>query len=247
MISLSGRTCVIAGGTGNIGYGAVRELAAGGMNVVMVTHDMKKAKDICEEFKELPGKVMALGNDDGDDKVFDVVREKLGSVDVVISNTGGMDLPVALGTLTREKLNEKLAHQVTEPFMMIQAAIPHLKDSRAGRIILTSTAGALNGFEGESLTDSIGRGGVISMTYCLAKMLMNTGITVNCIAKSGMINDHTPMTGRDLDMSSVVSHIPMGTLGTSEEFGALVAYIASEESAFVTGQIFNLSGGLNIG
>lgn len=246
MLNLEGRTCVIAGATGNVGIGAVKQLAEAGMNVAMVTHDIERASAICDELKEYPGVVTFISNENGDDMVFDKAAEIFGSIDVVICNTGGMDNPIPVETVKPEQLNTKLSHQVTNTFMMVQAAIPYLKNSRAPRIILTTSVGSVNGYDGESIVDSISRGGVISMTYALARKLAASGITVNCIAKGGLINDHQPVAGRDLDITECVSDIPMGVLGTANEFGGLILYIASEESAFITGQIFNLSGGLQL-
>ncbi len=244
MFSLQGRNCVIAGATGNIGVGAVKALAEAGMNVAMVTHDFERAAEICKELEGLEGRVIAVSNEQGDDHVFEEVLKSFDSIDVVICNTGAMDAPIPLGAVKAEQLNKKLEHQVTNTFMMMQAAVPYLKISRAGRIILTSSIGAVNGLEEESMLDSISRGGILSMTYCLARQLFHSGITVNCIVKGGLINDHTPIADKHLDVTNYIDKIPLGTLGTATEFGALVEYIASEESAFTTGHIFQLDGGL---
>lgn len=247
MQTLKGRTCVFAGATGNIGRGAVRALAQGGMNVVMVTHNPANAADIIEELKDCPGQIVAVSNENGDGAVFSDIENKFGSVDVVINTTGGLNAAAPIETLSKEKLNDKLTHQVTDPFLMMQAALPFLRRSKVPRMILTATAGAQNGNLNENIIDSIARGGVLTMTKCLARALASEGITVNCIARSGVINDHAPHKETDFDVTSIADSIPVGHIGTADEFGALVAYIASKESAFVTGQIFNFSGGLQIG
>ena len=247
MLTLKGRTCVFAGGTGNVGRGAVRALAQTGMNVALVTHNPDSAKEIINDLQDCPGKVVAFGNDGGDAAVFPAVEEALGSVDVVINTTGGFNAVVPVEEIDGEELNKKLSHQVTNVFLMMQAAIPYLKKSSAPRIILMTSVGAVDGFTGENLVDSIARGGVISMTYGLARLLAKDGITVNCIARSGVINDHEPHRANDYDVATVQDRIPVGHIGTTDEFGALVSYIASEESAFVTGQVFQLNGGLHIG
>lgn len=217
------------------------------MNVVMVTHNPEGAADIVRELEGYPGKVVAMSNENGDGAVFGDIEKQFGSIDVVINTIGSMDSVEPVSEITEEKLNEKLIHQVTLPFMMMKAAIPYLEKSRAPRIIFTSTAGAVDGFEGENVADSIARGGILSATYALARELASRRITVNCIARSGMINDHEPRSEKDFDVKTVEKRIPVGHIGTAEEFGALVAYIASEESAFVTGHIFNLSGGIHMG
>lgn len=175
------------------------------------------------------------------------IHERFGSVDVVINTTGFLNAAAPVENLTEKDLNKKLMHQVTAPFLMMQAALPYLRKSKAPRIILTATAGAQNGRLEENILDSISRGGVLTMTKCLARAVAADQITVNCIARSGVINDHEPHKATDFDVASVADAIPVGHIGTADEFGALVAYIASEEAAFITGQIFNFSGGLQIG
>ena len=247
MLTLKGRTCVFAGATGNVGRGAIRALAEGGMNVVLVTHNPDSARDIIENLKDCPGKVAALSNENGDAAVFPEVEKMFGSVDVVINTTGGFDAVKPLEEVTGEELDKKMHHQVTNVFQMMQAAIPYLRRSSAGRIILMTSVGAVDGFEGENIVDSIARGGVITMNAAMARLLAKDGITVNCIARSGMINDHEPHRPTDYDSATVLSRITAGHLGTTYEFGALVSYIASEEGGFITGQVYQLNGGLHIG
>lgn len=247
MFTLKDRTCVFSGATGEIGRGAVRALAEGGMNVAMVTHFPKDADDIVEQLKNAPGACIAMDNKNGDSSVYGDVIEKFNSLDVLIINSGSLDAVKPLEDVTREELSSKLNHQITHALDMVIKAIPYLEKSKAGRIILVASAGAQDGFQGENFCDSVARGGVISMTYCLARELISKGITVNCIARSGVINDHAPRRSTDYNSETIKNIIPAGYLGTSDEFGAAVAYLASEEAGFVTGQIINLSGGLHIG
>lgn len=247
MLTLQNRTCVFAGATGNIGRGAVRALAEGGMHVVMATHNPDSAKEIIESLQNAPGTVEAVSNEGGDAAALKRVAERFGSVDVVISTTGGLDRPVLPEQITKEQLDQKFHHQVSEVYAMLMAAYPYLKKSRAGRVILLSSAGAQNGWRGENIADSISAGAVLSMTYSLARAWLDDGITVNCIARSGMIDDHEPKEPSQYRAAEAVEKIPMGRLGTSKEFGAMVSYLASEEAAFVTGQVLSLSGGIHIG
>lgn len=247
MFTLYGRTCVFAGATGEIGKGAVRYLAEGGMNVVLVTHNEKAGTGLKKELEGCRGQVEIVSNQNGDAAAIKKAYDLFGSVDVLISTTGGMDKVQEVGEITAEQLNEKLEHQVTQPFMMVQAALPLLEKSKAGRIILATTAGAQDGFAGENLADSIARGGVISMVYGLARQLAKKNITVNAISRSGMINDHEPLRKTDYDVASIQKEIPVGKIGTATDFGAMTAYLASEEAGFVTGQILGLTGGIHIG
>ena len=245
-LTLAGRTAVFAGGTGNIGSGAAKLLAQNGMNVVFETHNPASADAIIEECKDAPGTVKALSNELGYEEMFAQVAEEFGSVDVLIIATGDMGAAAPIEELDVEDLNSRLENKVVQAVQRVQAAVPYLKESSHGRIILTSNAGALDGNEIESTLDEICGGAVISMTYAFAKELADEGVTVNCIARSGLINDHDPEEGK-LDVNSYLDAIPYGEAGSSENYGALVLYIASEQADFVTGHIFNLSGGMRIG
>lgn len=247
MLTLKGRTCVFPGATGMIGRGAVRALVEGGMNVVMVTHNMQVAEELAESLKGMPGKCIAMSNANGDVAVYGDVLEMFGSIDVIVANSGNLDAVKPILEITREDIQKKVMHQILGTLGMVQKGLPYLEKSSAGRIILMASAGAQNGFQGENFCDSVSRGAVITMTYCLARELASKGITVNCIARSGLINDDPPHQFSSFDSESIKSAIPVGRIGTSDEFGAAVAYLASEEAGFVTGQVLNLSGGLHIG
>ncbi len=247
MLTLKGRTCVFAGGTGVVGRGAVLAMAAGGMNVVLGTHNVESAEAIVREAEGLPGRVVYGSKEKPYFQEAENIVKEFGSIDVLISNTGAFDAPLPLDEITEEDLAKKLTHQISGAFGMVKRYLPYLRQSKAGRIILNASAGAQDGFDGENLVDSVARGGVISLTYALARQLAGEGITVNCIAKSGIVNDHAPRSPKNFDVATVADRIPVGVVGTTENYGALVSYIVSEEANFITGQVFNLSGGLHIG
>ncbi len=246
VLTLAGRTAVMAGGTGNIGRGAVVKMVENGMNVVLETHNPASAEEIAASVEGAPGEVTAISNDTGYDDEFAQVAEEYGSVDVLILATGALSEADPIEDLSIDELNEKIENNIIQVVERVQAALPYLKESEHGRIILTSCSGALDGNETESTLDEICGGAVISMTYAFARELADEGITVNCIARSGMINDHDPEEGQ-LDVETYIDSIPVGDAGSTENYGALVAYIASEEADYVTGNVFNLSGGLHIG
>ena len=247
MLTLKGRTCVYAGATGMIGRGAVRALCEAGMNVVMVTHNPKNAEEVIAMMQGLPGQCVAMSNDQTDGDIYKVVEQKFGSVDVIISSIGGLNSPKAFEEITTDEMIAKVNHQIKGPVNMIKAALPYLSKSKAPRILLAATAGAQNGFRGENICDSVAGGAVISLTYCLAREFASRGITVNCIAKSGITNDHAPHSPADLDVATFQDQIPVGYIGSNDQFGAAVSYLASEEAGLVTGQVLSLSGGLHIG
>jgi len=239
MDTLRSRTAVITGATGCIGSGAVHMLTENGMNVAMVTHNMADAETLIARVKHHPGQCVAFSNENGDAAVYGEIYEKFGSIDVIIPNHGAEFCNQDLKTITAAELDHKLHHQITGSFMMVQQALPYLEKSVAGRIILMASVGAESGLQEEGLLDCTARGGIISMTRYLAQNLAEKGITVNCIARGGVENEHfASITG---------NRIPLGRNGTAADFGAAVCYLASEEAGFMTGQILRLNGGMYMG
>jgi NAD(P)-dependent dehydrogenase (short-subunit alcohol dehydrogenase family) len=247
MLSLEGRIAVITGGSGFQGVGIVEALAKGRMTVVMITHNLNRAEEIIESLGEYGKYCIALSNDNGDDAAIDDVYERFGSVDVLITNHGGPDKKKPISETTEEELLRKFEHQVIGSYKMIKRALPYLEKSKAGRIILVTSGGAKNNIPSEGLGGNIVEGGITFMTYSMARELAPKGITVNCIVKSGLVNDHPPKSPDGFDVNKYVSCIPVGRVGTTHEFGAAAAWLASEESGFVTGQIISLDGGQFIG
>ena len=257
MFTLSGRTAVITGATGYQGLGMVRALLDGGMNVVMMTHMPDRIAGIIASLPEEQRArcVAMMDSGKGDAETFRQVKEKFGSVDVVIPNHGPGPRPEGIDAFDREEMEKRLGMNVCKTLEMIRDALPYLKESKAGRIILMSSAGARTGVLEEGLMDNIVKGAVVSMTYALARELANDGITVNCVAKSGMVDQHPvgrpergkpPVMGEPED-DVLKDKLPVGFCGTPENLGAAVAWLASEEAGFVTGEVVNLNGGYYMG
>jgi 3-oxoacyl-[acyl-carrier protein] reductase len=245
MLTLKDRVVFFMGGSGNVGRGAVRAFCEGGMKVVMGTHMLEDAeyvkKTMCSEFGEKSCTYYTTKM--SSKEMIEKTINDYGSLDVLISNTGGFSTDFDLADLNADIIKEKLTHDANL-LLAIREALPYLEKSKSGRIILTTGAGACNGYLGESVLDAMGRASAIGLTYYLARKFAPKGITVNCIEKSAMLNDHD---GKEFDTQTEIPFVPLGRLGTNIEFGAAAAYLASEEASFVTGQILHVSGGVAIG
>lgn len=179
MYHLKCRTAVITGATGEIGSGAVHMLTEGGMNVAMITHNMEEAEKLIARVKHHPGRCIAISNENGDAASYGEICEIFGSIDVIIPNHGAKFCCQDLETITASELEQKLHHQITGSFIMVRQALPYLKKSAAGRIILIAGMGAENGLQEEGLSDCTARGAIISMTRYLAQNLAGNGTAVD--------------------------------------------------------------------
>ncbi len=250
MQTLSGRTCVFGGATGGDGVAAVKALCAGGMNVVMRTHNREAAERLCEEIKEkaFPGQCVYLcGGMEGKTgtEVYEDIAERFGSVDVIISNIGGAGKDIPMEEVTEEELLQGIGQLAGGAFGMLKDALPVLRRSRAPRAIFMSTVEGIHGGVHESFVQSVAKGAVYSLTLNAAARLAPEGITVNCISK-GPIPRIEGLHEGDVDVRQMLSAVPMGRLGTPEDLAEAICFLASEESSFVTGQALAVSGGMEL-
>lgn len=253
MQTLSGRTCVIAGGTAGDGIDTVRELCRAGMHVVMMTHQAERAKALVEEINgsgfagncEAVG-ATAQGPAEENAETYRYIAGKYGSVDVVISNTGDTGTAKGMEELSAEELMKETGHLVTGAFNMVMTALPFLRKSRAPRVILMSSVEGVYGGVHGSFANAVAKGAVHSLTLNMAARLAPEHITVNCIAK-GAIPRAEGIRPGNADPEAFLPYIPMGRLGTAQDLAQMVCYLASEEAGYVTGQTICLSGGLGFG
>lgn len=253
MQTLSGRTCVIAGGSAGDGIDTVRELCRAGMNVVVMTHQAERARALVEEINGLgfAGVCEAVGATEHgpaeeDAEIYRYIEEKYGSVDVVISNTGDTGPAKEMEKLQREELLKEVDHLVSGAFQMAMAALPFLRRSKAPRIILMSSVEGVRGGRTGSFANAVAKGAVHAMALNMAARLAQERITVNCIAK-GAIPRAEGIRPGNVDPEAFLPHIPMGRLGSAGDLAQLICYLASEEAGYVTGQTVCVSGGLEFG
>ena len=253
MQTLTGRTCIIAGGSGGDGVDTVKALCRGGMNVVMLTHQAAQAKDLVEEINQAnyPGSCIAIEGKHGpaekDPEILAEIAKTYGSIDVVITNTGADGVKDDIETLSEEQLLKDIGHLTGGSFAMMQTALPHLKKSRAPRVIFMTTVEGCCGGTHESFSNAVAKGAVRSLILNSAARLAKYGITVNGISKGAI-----PRTVGHLDPNAprpeeILDRIPLGRIGSPEDLAEAVCFLASEESSFITGEILQVSGGLQLG
>lgn len=246
MFTLTGRTCVFSGSDGVV----TRELLKSGMNVALLTHNMERVQRSIDEMGELGKNCIAVQCEadipEDVENAYRTVYERFGSIDVVIPKHTGAPKQKDVSEYTLEELKGDMGIIVGGSFNMVQKALPYLEKSKAGRVILMSAPGCLTADSEEPLTNAISRGAIVSMTYALAARLATCGITVNSIAFGGYVQTHGKEPTAE-QISAVASKVPVGRVGESEDLAAAVCYLASEEAGFVTGEVFNLNGGMHVG
>ena len=242
MFDLQAKRALVTGASGGLGGAIARALHAQGAEVVL----SGTRTDALEALAgELAGRVHVLPSDLSDkaaaNKLVEDAQGAMGGLDILVNNAG-IARDALMMRMKDEDWEAVLEVNLTATFRLARAALRPMVKQRWGRIIgITSTVG-VTGNPGQA-NYAASKAGMIGMTKALAAEVATRGITVNCVAP-GFIT--TAMTDA-LDAKQkerVVGAIPSARLGAPEDVAASVAFLASEEAGYITGQTLHVNGGM---
>jgi NAD(P)-dependent dehydrogenase (short-subunit alcohol dehydrogenase family) len=244
MFELSGKTALVTGAGRNIGAGIARLLAQQGAAVAVNDLDENRSRETSDAIRAAGGTAVAAPFDvTSMEAVADGIaraQAALGPVDILVNNAGVpavMDL-VKFRDTTPEAWEPYLALNLYGVLYCTKTVIDGMCERGHGRVItISSTAGAVGTDLGVSLY-AAGKGGAISFMRHLALEVARFGVTANTLAP-GLV-----LPTLDATTASLAARIPVGRVGTPEDIGALVVYLASDEAAWVTGQTIHINGGV---
>ena len=242
MFDLSGMTALVTGASGGIGSAIAKALAAQGARVALsgTREDALNAvaAAIGGDCVILP---CNLSDSDAVDGLVPRAVEALGQLDILVNNAGVTRDNLVM-RMKDEEWDTVIRVNLEAAFRLIRAACKPMMKARFGRVItITSVVGA-TGNPGQA-NYAASKGGLTAMSKALAQELASRNITVNCVAP-GFIT--SPMTDGlpDAQKEALTARIPAGRLGDGADIGAAVAYLASREAAYVTGQTIHVNGGM---
>ena len=242
MFDLSGKSALVTGASGGIGGAIAKALHARGANVGLSgtrTEPLEKLKaGLGERAHVLPAD---LGDPAAIEALLKSADAALGGIDILINNAG----------LTRDNLAMRMKDEdwqkvidvnLTAGFRLARGAMRGMMKKRWGRIIGITSVVGVTGNPGQA-NYAAAKAGMIGMSKSLAQEVASRNITVNCVAP-GFIE--TQMTGalNEDQKARIMTAIPAGRLGQSDEIAAAVVYLASPEAAYVTGQTIHVNGGM---
>ncbi|WP_237476472.1 3-oxoacyl-[acyl-carrier-protein] reductase [Lichenibacterium dinghuense] len=242
MFDLQGATALVTGATGGLGGAIARALRAQGARVA-VSGTRREALDALAA--ELGGDCPVLPCDLGDRAAVEgLARDAeaaLGSLDILVNNAGITRDGLAV-RMKDEDWDTVLSVDLTSGFVLARAALKGMMKRRHGRIIGITSVVGVTGNAGQS-NYAAAKAGMIGMSKALAAEVASRGITVNCIAP-GFIE--SPMTDalNEKQRTAILGTVPAGRLGLGAEIAAAAVYLASRESAYVTGQTLHVNGGM---
>ncbi|MBI1237244.1 MAG: 3-oxoacyl-[acyl-carrier-protein] reductase [Alphaproteobacteria bacterium] len=242
MFSLEGKTALVTGATGGIGGAIARTLHAQGATVTISGTRQEKLDELKAELGDRVHAI-ACNLDDGEavDALPKQAAEAMGGLDILVANAG-ITRDGLLMRMKDEDWQQVLKINLESYFRLSRAALRGMMKARHGRIIgITSVVGVM-GNPGQA-NYCASKAGMIGFTKSLAQEVAARGVTANCVAPGFIAS---PMTDalNDQQREAILSKIPANDLGSGEDIAAAVAYLASDEAHYVTGQTLHVNGGM---
>ncbi|MBA3742512.1 SDR family oxidoreductase [Sporichthya sp.] len=242
---LAGETAIVTGGAGGIGSRIVAELAGLGARVAILDKDEVGAQKVAAEHGAI-----AIGMDLTDPAsvaaAYRAAVEAIGPIDLLVNNAGWdkvgpfVDSDPAIWDVL-------IAINLRGPIQLTQLAVPSMIERGNGRLIYTSSDAGRVGSKGEAVYAAC-KGGIIAFAKTMAREVARKGITANAVCPGPT---ETPLLNEALGenpglVTALGKAVPMGRIGTPEDVAPVVAFLATKEAGFITGQAISVSGGLTM-
>ena len=245
-MNFTGKTAVVTGGSRGLGRAVCLELAAGGANVVLCyAGNENAANETAAACEALGAKVLAVRCDVADSAqvkaLMDEALKVFGRSDILVNNAG-ITRDGLLMMMKETDFDDVINTNLKGAFLCMKAVARTMMKQRYGRIVNLSSVVGLRGNAGQ-VNYAASKAGVIGMTKSLAKELASRGVTVNAVAPGFMETDMTAAMP-EAAKTATLAAIPMGRMGAAEDVAKAVAFLASEEAGYITGQVVAVDGGM---
>lgn len=243
---LNGRTAIVTGASRGIGRAIALELAEKGAYVVVNYNGSGQAADeVVEAIREAGGEAEAYQCNVADfeacEKLMKDVMGRRGRIDILVNNAG-ITRDNLLMRMPEEDFDAVLSTNLKGTFHTMRLVSRQMLKQKSGRIINMASVVGVAGNAGQA-NYAASKAGVIGMTKSAAKELASRGITVNAVAPGFIETDMTGKLG-DKVREQAAAQIPMGAFGKPEDVAKVVGFLASDEAAYITGQVLHVDGGM---
>ncbi|WP_294328683.1 3-oxoacyl-[acyl-carrier-protein] reductase [uncultured Sphingomonas sp.] len=242
MFDLTGMTALVTGASGGLGSAIARGLAAQGARLALSGSNAAKLEAFAAE---LGGDHVALVCDLSDGTAVDALVPQavaaLGKLDILVNNAGVTRDNLAM-RMKDDEWDQVIRVNLEAAFRLCRAAAKPMMKARFGRIVSITSVVGQTGNPGQA-NYAASKAGLVGMSKALAAELASRGITVNCVAPGFMASAMTDVLP-EAQKTALLGKIPAGALGTGGDVAAAVAYLASREAGYVTGQTIHVNGGM---
>ncbi|MBM3706572.1 MAG: 3-oxoacyl-ACP reductase FabG [Actinobacteria bacterium] len=251
-MKLKNKIAIVTGGSRGLGRSFALRLAEEGANIVIA--DINTQMDIVTQVNEQAGQEIEkfgvqrliiktdVSKRDEVQNLIDTVIRKFKKIDILVNNAG-INMDAMLHKMTIEQWDKVIAVNLTGVFNCMQVACKVMREQEYGRIINISSA-SWQGNIGQA-NYSASKAGIIGLTKTAAKELARKNITVNAICPGFIDTEMTRLIPEKV-REIMISKIPMGRVGNARDVANLVAFLASDEASYITGEIINVGGGFTL-
>ena len=246
MFSLEGKTALVTGASGGIGSAIAVALAKQGARIALSGSNGEKLRVFRQQLIEEAGGdhieiTCNLSDTQQVEELIPAAIDSLGKLDILVNNAGITRDNLAM-RMKDEEYEAVMKVNLEAAFRLMRAAARPMMKARHGRIVnITSVVGS-TGNPGQ-MNYAAAKAGLVGMSKSLAQELASRGITVNCVAPGFIATAMTEVLP-DAQKEALNARIPMGRMGEGEDIGAAIAYLASDEAGYMTGQTLHVNGGM---
>lgn len=242
---MNGKVVIVTGAARGIGAAIAGRLAARGALSVIVDLALPAAQTVADAIVRSGGRALALAMDVSDRRQVDAtmaeIAQRCGSIDILVNNAA-INYATPIEDVSDEEWERILAVNVRGVYNCCVAAIGPMKARRWGRIVNISSSAGKTGGPISSVHYSASKAAVISMTKSFARHLADFGVTVNSVAPGAVETDMALLLSED-DRRRAAQAIPLHRLASPSEIAHSVAFLCSDEAAYITGEVLDVNGG----
>ena len=243
MFDLTGMTALVTGASGGLGSSIARALAAQGARVALSGSNEDRLRSIATE---LGGRHFMIPCDLNDPAAVDALVPATiaafgDKLDILVNNAGVTRDNLAM-RMKDEEWDQVIRVNLEAAFRLMRAACKPMMRARFGRIVSVTSVVGVTGNSGQA-NYVASKAGLIGLSKSIAQEVASRGITVNCVAPGFMTSAMTDALN-DAQKAAILAKIPTGAMGSGDDIGAAVAYLASREAGYVTGQTLHVNGGM---